>query len=57
MHKLSDVPLKQIMIEHYLFDLDQSVEKTAEIFGMDKKRVKEIYENYKQTFGVKGKTE
>ena len=29
MHKLNDVPLNQLLIEHYLFDLGQSVEKTT----------------------------
>jgi hypothetical protein len=46
MHELNDIPLDQILIEHYLFDLDQSVEKTAEILGKDKEYVKKIYDNY-----------
>lgn len=47
--KLYDVPIERIAAEHYLFDLDQSVEKTAEILGMDEDRVREIYDNYMRT--------
>lgn len=45
-HKLYDVPIERIAAEHYLFDLGQSVEKTAEILDMDEDRVKEIHDNY-----------
>lgn len=44
--KLQDVPIERIAAEHYLFDLDQSVEKTAEILAMDEDRVREIHDNY-----------
>nr|DAQ23482.1 MAG TPA: hypothetical protein [Caudoviricetes sp.] len=46
MRKLNDVPLDRLLIEHYLFDLDQSVEKTAEILDMDEDYVREIHDNY-----------
>lgn len=45
-HKLHDVPIERLIIEHYLFDLDQSVEKTAEILNKDEKYVREIHDNY-----------
>jgi hypothetical protein len=45
-HKLHDVPLERIAAEYYLFDLDQSVEKTAEILDMDEDHVREIHDNY-----------
>lgn len=45
-HKLHDVPIEQIAVEHYLFDLDQSVEKTAEILDMDEEYVREIHDDY-----------
>jgi hypothetical protein len=45
-YRLHDVPLERIMVEHYLFDLEQDVEKTAEILSMDEDRVREIYDNY-----------
>lgn len=44
MHKLNDVPLDQLMVEHYLFDLDQSVEKTAEILDIDEETVRRIHQ-------------
>lgn len=45
-HKLHDVPIKRLAVEHYLFDLGQSVEKTAEILDTDEKYVREIHDNY-----------
>lgn len=45
-YKLQDVPIERIAAEHYLFDLDQSVEKTAEILDMDEDYVREIHDNY-----------
>lgn len=43
MHKLNDVPLERLMVEHYLFDLGQSVEKTAEILDMDENTIRRIH--------------
>lgn len=43
MHKLNDVPLERLVVEHYLFDLGQSVEKTAEILDMDEEKVRRIH--------------
>lgn len=45
-YKLQDIPIERIAAEHYLFDLDQSVKKTAEILGMDEDYVREIHDNY-----------
>lgn len=44
MHKLNDVPLERLVVEHYLFDLGQSVKKTAEILDMDEEKVRRIYQ-------------
>lgn len=44
--KFHGVPVERIAAEHYLFDLNQSVEKTAEILSMDEDRVREIHDNY-----------
>lgn len=44
--KLYDVPIERIAVEHYLFDLNQSIETTAEIFGKDEEYVREIHDNY-----------
>ena len=41
-HKLIDIPLDRLLVEHYLFDLDQSVEKTAEILDMDENTVRRV---------------
>lgn len=41
---LKDVPIDQLMVEHYLFDLGQSVEKTAEILDMDEEKVRLIHQ-------------
>lgn len=32
------------MVEHYLFDLDQSIEKTAEILDVDEETVRRIHQ-------------
>lgn len=44
--KLYDVPIERIAAEHYLFDLGQSVEKTAEILDMDEDEVRKIHDDY-----------
>lgn len=46
-YKLQDVPIERLMIEHYLFELGQSVEKTAEILSMDREYVRKIHDDYK----------
>ena len=45
-HKLQEVPIERIAAEHYLFDLGQSVEKTAEILDMDEATVRRIHDDY-----------
>lgn len=44
--KLHEVQIERIMAEHYLFDLDQSVEKTAEILSMDEDQVRKVHDDY-----------
>lgn len=44
--RLHDIPVDQIMTEHYLFDLGQTVEKTAEILDKDEEYVKKIHDDY-----------
>lgn len=41
---LKDVSIDQLMVEHYLFDLNQSVEKTAEILDMDEETVRRVHQ-------------
>ena len=42
--KLNDVPVERLLVEHYLFDLGQSVEKTAEILDMDEDTVRRVHQ-------------
>lgn len=42
--KLQDVSIDRLIVEHYLFDLGQSVEKTAEILDMDEEKVRRIHQ-------------
>lgn len=44
--KLQDIPIERIAVEHYLFDLGQSVEKTAEILDEDEEYVRKIHDDY-----------
>lgn len=48
--KLYEVPIERLIAEHYLFDLGQSVEKTAEILGRDEDYVRKINDDYKTAF-------
>lgn len=48
MHTLKEVSIDQIMVEYYLFNLGQTVEKTAEILDKDEESVRKIYRNYKK---------
>lgn len=46
MRKPYDVPIERLMVEHYLFDLGQPVEKTAEILNKDEEYIRKIYDDY-----------
>lgn len=48
-HKLVEVPIEQLAIEHYLFDLEYPIEKVSEILDVDKNLVKEIHDKYIRT--------
>lgn len=43
-HTLKDISIDRIMVEHYIFDLGQTVEKTAEILDMDEEKVRRIHQ-------------
>lgn len=47
-HKLSDVPIERLMVEHYLFDLGYPIETVSEISGMDEETVRKIYDDYRK---------
>ena len=40
-----DVPVEQLMVEHYLFDLGYPIETVSEISGMDRESVRKIYDD------------
>ena len=44
-HTLKDVPIEQLMVEHYLFDLGYPIEKVSEICGMNRESVRKIYDD------------
>lgn len=44
--KLENVSIDRLIVEHYLFDLDQSIEKTAEILDKDEECVRKIHDDY-----------
>lgn len=48
--KLYDAPIERVAAEHYLFDLNCSIEKTAEILNMDEDEVREIHDDYMRFF-------
>lgn len=52
MHKPTDVPLERLLIEHYLFDLDQPVEKTAEILDMDENTVRRVLQESSEFYSA-----
>lgn len=41
-HTLKDIPIEQLMVEHYLFDLGYPIEAVSEISGMDRESVMKI---------------
>lgn len=48
--KLIEIPIEQLAIEHYLFDLEYPIEKVSEILGVDENLVKEIHDKYIRTY-------
>nr|UVX49630.1 MAG: hypothetical protein [Bacteriophage sp.] len=44
-HTLKDVPIDQLVVEHYLFDLGYPIETVSEISGMDRESVRKIYDD------------
>lgn len=48
--KLIEIPIEQLAIEHYLFDLEYPPEKVSEILDVDEKLVKEIHDKYIRTY-------
>lgn len=45
---LKDIPLEQLLVEHYLFDLGYSMETVCEISGMDRGFVRKVYDDYRR---------
>lgn len=44
--KLIEIPIEQLAIEHYLFDLEYPIEKVSEILDVDENLVKGIHDKY-----------
>lgn len=44
-HTLKDVPIDQLVVEHYLFDLGYPIETVSEISGMNRESVRKIYDD------------
>lgn len=49
-HKLIEISIEQLAIEHYLFDLEYPIEKVSEISDVDENLVKEIHDKYIRTY-------
>lgn len=49
-HKLIEIPIEQLAIEHYLFDLEYPIEKVSEILDVDENLVKETHDKYIRTY-------
>jgi hypothetical protein len=49
-HKLIEIPIEQLAIEHYLFGLEYPIEKVSEILDVDENLVKEIHDRYIRTY-------
>lgn len=49
-HNLIEIPIEQLAIEHYLFDLECPIEKVSEILDVDENLVKEIHDRYIRTY-------
>lgn len=47
-HMLKDVPIEQLMVEHYLFDLGCPIETVCKISGMDLGTVTKIYDDFQR---------
>lgn len=45
-HKLIEIPIEQLVIEHYLFNLEYPIEKVSEILDVEENLVKEIHDKY-----------
>lgn len=49
-HTPQSASTERALVEHYLFALGQTVEKTAEILDKDEETVRKIHDDYKKTF-------
>lgn len=49
-HNPEYMSIERVLVEHYLFALGQTVEKTAEILNKDEETVRRIHDDYKRTF-------
>ena len=48
MHTLHGVPVEQVAAEYYMFELGQTIEKTAEILELDEGYVRKVHDDYEK---------
>lgn len=48
-HTLKDIPIEQLMVEHYLFDLGYPIETVCKVSGMSREFVRKIYDDLQKT--------
>lgn len=44
-HAHKGIPIEQLLVEHYLYDLGYPIETVSEISGMDLEHVRKIYDD------------
>lgn len=57
MHTLHRVPIEQVAAEYYMFELGQTIEKTAEILELDEEYVRKVHDDYQRFIMTKGRTQ
>ena len=55
MHMLHNIPIEQVAAEYYLFELGQTIDKTAEILELDEEFVRKVHGDY-QRFIMAGRS-
>ena len=56
MHMLHGVPVEQVAAEYYMFELNQTIEKTAEILELDEEYVRKVHDDYMKFITAGGYT-
>lgn len=56
MPMLHGVPVEQVAAEYYMFELNQPIEKTAEILELDEEYVRKVHDDYLKFIKAGGRT-